>query len=292
MQANWDIEDCGPDACDYAYVEVDDGSGFTPIAGSITNADEGNSIDGTSDGWVNATFDLSAYAGKTVGLRLRYMTDAAAGGIGFFADNISVTSGGATLFTSGAESGSEGWSAMGFSAVGAAISQAYKHYYLAANRQYVSFDRYLQSGPYNFGWANTRPDWIEKFPYQNGLLVSYWDTSMADNNTGEHPGEGMVLPVDAHPQPIIRTDGGGYMRARIAGYDATFGNEQVDPLSLHINGVANKVPSRPGNNIFKDEQQYWYSATPYTGVKTPATGTRIRVDGSTGTTMKVVFFTK
>ena len=27
-----------------------------------------------------------------------------------------------------------------------------------------------------------RPDWVEHFPYQNGLLVSYWDTSQADNN--------------------------------------------------------------------------------------------------------------
>ena len=36
LWARWNIEDCGPDACDYAYVEVDDGTGFKPIAGSIT----------------------------------------------------------------------------------------------------------------------------------------------------------------------------------------------------------------------------------------------------------------
>ena len=33
----------------------------------------------SSGGWVPATFDLSAYAGKTVGLRFRYTTDGAAG---------------------------------------------------------------------------------------------------------------------------------------------------------------------------------------------------------------------
>ena len=66
FQANWDIEDCGPDACDYAYVEVNDGSGFKAIPGSITKPAEGNGIDGASGGWMPATFDLSAYAGKKV----------------------------------------------------------------------------------------------------------------------------------------------------------------------------------------------------------------------------------
>jgi immune inhibitor A len=41
FQARWNIEDCGPDACDYAYVEVDDGTGYKPIAGSITKPAEG-----------------------------------------------------------------------------------------------------------------------------------------------------------------------------------------------------------------------------------------------------------
>ncbi len=35
-----------PDACDYAYVEVDDGAGFTAIPGIITKPAEGNGIDG------------------------------------------------------------------------------------------------------------------------------------------------------------------------------------------------------------------------------------------------------
>ena len=28
FSARYNIEDCGPNACDYAYVEVDDGSGW------------------------------------------------------------------------------------------------------------------------------------------------------------------------------------------------------------------------------------------------------------------------
>jgi hypothetical protein len=72
FNAHWNIEDCGPkaeDACDYAFVQVDDGTGFKSVAGSITKPAEGNGIDGESDGWVPATFDLSSFAGKTVKLR-------------------------------------------------------------------------------------------------------------------------------------------------------------------------------------------------------------------------------
>ena len=46
FQARWNIEDCGPDPCDYAFVEVDDGTGYKAIPGSITKAAEGNGIDG------------------------------------------------------------------------------------------------------------------------------------------------------------------------------------------------------------------------------------------------------
>ena len=105
MQAKWNIEDCGPDPCDYAYVEVDSGSGWTALPGSITKAAEGNGIDGTQAAWTPATFDLSAYAGKTVNLRVRYATDGAAQGndpaqaAGIFLDDVSVVSGGSTLFT-------------------------------------------------------------------------------------------------------------------------------------------------------------------------------------------------
>ena len=46
FQARTNIEDCGDDPCDYAYVEVDDGTGWKAIPGTIANAAEGNGIDG------------------------------------------------------------------------------------------------------------------------------------------------------------------------------------------------------------------------------------------------------
>ena len=74
--------------------------------------------------------------------------------------------------------------------------------YLAENRVYSGYDATLKTGPYNFGFGNTRPDWVERFPYQNGLLVSFANGEFTDNNTSAHPGGGEVLPVDARPAPI------------------------------------------------------------------------------------------
>ncbi|HEU4948222.1 MAG TPA: immune inhibitor A domain-containing protein [Kribbella sp.] len=286
FQANWDIEDCGPDACDYAYVEVDDGTGYKPIPGSIANAAEGNGIDGTSNGWVPATFDLSAYAGKTIGLRFRYTTDPAASGKGFFADAIQVTSGGTTLVDSGAEATPEGWTLSGFSSVGATITNSYDNYYIASHINYVSYDQYLQSGPYNFGFGAAQPDKVEHFPYQDGLLVWYWDTSQNNNNTNQHPGQGLILPIDSHPAPINRIDG-QIWRPRVAGYDAPFGLEKADSFTLHVNGQPSYIRGQAEVPTFNDSNTYWYPAQPQAGVKVPNNGVNIKVQERIGTTMKV-----
>lgn len=77
----WVIYDIEED-WDYAYVEVStDGSTFSPIEGSITTSydpngnNRGHGITGTQDTWMEATFDLSAWAGQSVYFRLSYYTD-------------------------------------------------------------------------------------------------------------------------------------------------------------------------------------------------------------------------
>lgn len=286
MQANWDIEDCDTTACDYAYVEVNDGSGYKPIAGSITNPAEGNGIDGKSNGWKPATFDLSAYAGKTIGLQLRYTTDANTGGFGFHADDIKVTNGATTLLESGAEASPEGWTLNGFSSVGSTLTTQYDNYYLASHINYVSQDQYLKTGPYNFGWASTLPDKVEHFPYQDGLLLWYWDTSQRNNNTNQHPGEGLILPIDSHPVPINRLDG-GIWRPRVGGYDAPFGLEKADSFSLHLNGQSSYIRGQAGVPTFNDSKTYWFPEQPQAGVKVPNHGVNIKVLSRNGTSMKV-----
>ncbi len=297
FQARWNIEDCQATACDYAFVQVDDGTGWKSIPGSITKAAEGNGIDGESGGWVPATFDLSAYAGKTVGLRLLYRTDPAVQGndpdavAGFFADEFRLTAGAATVFTDGAESGDGGWTPSGFRAVGATKAELFDHYYVASNRTYASYDRYLRVGPYNFGFPD-RPNWAEHFPYQNGLLVSYWDTSFSDNSTSEHPGQGEILPIDANPRPVYRLDGKPW-RGRIQTYDAPFSLEKSDSFTLHAQDAdptrprASYIRGQAAVPVFDDRRSYWDAALPYVGVKVPNEGVRIQVQQQEGTSMRI-----
>jgi immune inhibitor A len=295
FQAKWNIEDCDADPCDYGYVEVNDGTGFKAIPGNITKAAEGNGIDGLQTTYTPATFDLSSFAGKTVQLRLRYFTDGGVQGAeanagiepGLYADQIAITSGSTTVFSDGAESGANGWTLDGFSAVGATSDEFFDHYYVASNRTYNSWDQYLKTGPYNFS-DPSRSDWVEHFPYQNGLLVNYWDTSYSDNNESEHPGEGEVLPIDANPRPIFKLDGKPW-RGRIQTYDSPFSLEKSDSFTLHdtVTGQASYIRGQAAVPAFDDRNDYWYPETPTSGVKVPRAGVKIQVLKQNGTAMRV-----
>ncbi|HEX2550605.1 MAG TPA: immune inhibitor A domain-containing protein [Nocardioidaceae bacterium] len=275
---------------DYAFVEVKDGAAeWKSIPGTGTDPTVNNGITGdTAGAWKPMSFDLSAYAGKQIQLRVRYQTDGGVQGnsakypAGLFLDDISIAGGP----TDGAETSPNGWTLAGFSAVGDSVTEGYANYYIASHRDYVSFDKYLQSGPYNFGFLNTRPDWVEHFPYQDGLLVSYWDTSQSDNNTSSHPGEGLILPVDANPYPIVRVDGTVW-RPRVAGYDAPFSLEKSDSFTLHVNGRASDITGQPAQPLFHDDASYWNAAQPTASVKVPNTGTSIQVLTQKGTSMGI-----
>ncbi|WP_460445722.1 immune inhibitor A domain-containing protein [Angustibacter aerolatus] len=297
MKARWNIEDCGPkaeDACDYAFVEVDPGTGWEAVAGNITKPAENNGIDGEQVAWTPATFDLSKYAGKTVQFRIRYSTDPAQEGNedaesqpGFFADDIAVTAGGTTLLSDGAESADTTLvAAGGFSRIGQTTSQDFDNYYIASNRVYTSYDRFLQSGPYNFGFLNTKPNFVEHFAYQPGLLVTYWDTSRSDNNTSQHPGEGLILPVDAHPRPNYRIDGLPW-RSRMQVYDATFSLRKVESLSLHVNSKPSYIRGEGPATTFDDTKSYWSPVTPQSSVKVRNAGVTMKILEQSGTSLKV-----
>jgi immune inhibitor A len=286
FQANWKIEDCGPDPCDYAYVEVNDGPGWKAIPGSIAKAAEANGIDGDSAGWKPAKFDLTAFAGKTIELRFRYATDSATHGLGFFADDLKITAAGRTVLEDGAESGAAGWTAVGFQAAGDSITTEHDHYYLASNYSYSSYDKYLQYGPYSFV-GQPRPRWVEHFPYQDGLLVSYWDTSQSNNETALHPGEGQWLPIDANPSLRVNL-AGDYLRSTIQSYDSTFGLRKSDSFDLTLAGQKNHVRGADAVPVFDDRSEYWSAEVPSYGVKVPHAGVRIKVLTQTGTSMRIL----
>ncbi len=85
-----------------------------------------------------------------------------------------------------------------------------------------------RTGPYVFGDLNSPAlqDWVTHFPYQEGLLISYWDTRLGDNNTSTHPGLGLILPIDAHPTPLAREAGVSWS-SRYQSFDSPFGLERT-----------------------------------------------------------------
>ena len=155
-------------------------------------------------------------------------------------------------------------------------------YYIAENRVYGGYDTTLQEGPYNFGWSRSAPDKVEHFPYQNGLSINYWNTARSRNTVARHPGEGLVLPVDAHPTALRWSDG-VVARNRIQTYDATFGVEPTDAISLHRETTAGMttlaVPSQSAVSVFDDTDPdaYYDAANPLGSVRVAGTGTTIRV---------------
>ncbi|MFF7532125.1 immune inhibitor A domain-containing protein [Streptomyces bobili] len=277
----WDIEA----DYDYLYTEVStDGSNWTPIDGKLADGSavprDGSgkpALTGTVEAYQKLTYSLDAYAGQKVDVRFRYATDGGVAQKGFAADQITVTADGAALFSDNAESADAAWTANGFTRIGAAITDDYAQYYIAENRQYVSYDKVLKVGPYNYGFSTTRPDWVEHYPYQNGLLIWKWDTSQADDNTSQHPGEGLILPIDAHPAPLKWSDG-SLMRNRIQAFDSTFSWYPTDAITLHKADVATKIKARPGVPVFDDSLSSYYDASnPLAGVKITDTDTSIKI---------------
>jgi hypothetical protein len=72
-----------------------------------------NRITGTSDGWQEVSFDLSAYAGAQVEVAISYVTDFATGGAGVFVDRTRLSIGGAEAEPEGFEAGLGPWTVPG-----------------------------------------------------------------------------------------------------------------------------------------------------------------------------------
>ncbi|MEU0739944.1 immune inhibitor A domain-containing protein [Streptomyces sp. NPDC006134] len=281
---------------DYLYAEVstDGGANWTALDGTVDgrplprDGSDKPALTGSSEAHARLAYPLDAYAGKKIDLRFRYQTDGGVALKGFTADRITVTADGATLFADDAESADPAWTASGFTRVGASFTKDYAQYYIAENRQYVSYDRTLKTGPYNFGFAS-RPDWVEHYPYQNGLLIWKWDTSQADNNTSVHPGTGLVLPVDSHPTALRWSDG-TLMRNRIQAYDSPFSLYGTDGITLHKADVATRVPSSKGVPVFNDHtHDYYDESNPAGGVDITDTNTTIKIvkEARNGSTISV-----
>ena len=253
-------------------------------------------FDGQSD-WTPVSFSYQA-GGQPSKFRFLYKTDGGVSNPGVMLDEIKTTADGTVLDTDGAESSTSAWTPRGWLRTTGTITETFPRYYLMENKSYVGYDDTLRTGPYNFSEAVTRPDWVEHFPYQNGLLVWYVNHSVADNNTSSHPGTGYSLPVDAMAGALRWSDG-SVARNRIQAFDATFGLETTDALSLsrqiagHRPGSYTtqtvKAPARKMVATFDDSDPlaYYDPANPGGSVKVAGAGVRATVVDQTADSLTV-----
>jgi immune inhibitor A len=262
---------------DYAYliISTDGGATWVNLPTNLSTAID-NGIDGFSGGWIDLNADLSAYTGNVL-LGFKYVTDGGVSEAGFMVDNIQIS--GSPL--DGAETDA-GWTYApvgGFRVTTGTDEKFYSQYYVAEYRTYKGYDNTLKVGPYFFGYVNNPvlANYVDHFPYQDGMLINYWDTSQKDNQTRVHPGAGLLLPIDAHYKTLYRVDGVRW-RNRIQTYDSTFTLDPTDALNnLHVNGVLSPVPSLPAVKVFDDRTLYYDPTNPQGSVKNPNTGTQVRI---------------
>jgi immune inhibitor A len=273
FRANWDIET----DWDYAYLDAQVGGVWEHVqtsASSTTNPNGQNfgfGITGSSRGWTTITATLPA--GST-GYRFRYWTDGFVVEPGFAVDSISV--GGVVDDATSTAA----WTLAGFRQLtNGQFTETFFHYYLGESRSYVRNDTSL-CGAYNF----VSPTFLEKQCYAQGLLISYRNSSVGDNNTSVHPGWGQILPIDSHPQANVRPDGRTLWRARWQVWDAPFG---VDSHSVTLTQVINSTRSlvqtynsAPVTSFFDSSPTAYYDpAIPLSSVRTAGSGLKIDIVG-------------
>jgi immune inhibitor A len=266
---------------DYASVKVNGES----IEGNITTTEDpyeqnpGNGITGASNGWVDAKFDLSSFAGQEIELEINYWTDVAAVNPGFYADDISVIVDGTTVLTDDAE-GDSAFDLEGFSKdQGLKYS---KHYYLLEWRSHNGIDE---------GLKNIRRG-ASLMSYDPGLVVWYVDEAYDNNWTGVHPGDGFLGVVDAEQHTNYWSDKAvGSTRYQLN--DAAFSLEKSSKMFLDYTdllGTTLKDNFTQRTPLFDDSADYSNPGIVDAGRNVPTYGLKFRVVGQSadGTVAKVL----
>jgi immune inhibitor A len=251
-------------------------------------------LTGSSGGMRHDYVDLSAYAGQTVQLRLRYATDAGFEERGWFADDFELTGGGSTTWSDDVEGADDnGWTAVvgtftNTTGVGwhkDSGTTTGSQYYLVEWRNYDGFDKGLQ---YGYDTSYSHDAWkVEKVKYNApGALVWYRDTtygnvnSIVTNRTAlpSNGSKGGLLLVDSHFDPVRRTGVAAdkdpstlnNMPSRPQSSNAAFGLVPTKPFrecyeAATSTGVVTEpyseyctdVPALPAVSTFTDDKT-WY----------------------------------
>ncbi|MBM7829313.1 immune inhibitor A [Agromyces cerinus] len=281
---------------DYLYAEYStDGTNWTTV-GTVSDTSNGK--------WTTLRYTVPGGNAETQ-FRFRYQSDGGVHLAGAFIDDIVVKSGGTTILTDDVENDGSGWTAAGGfrQSTGTEVSSG-DRYYLAENRTYVGYDATLEVGPYQFDRGLTQPDHVEHFAFQDGLLMWAIDETYSDNNTIEHEGHGLALPIDAGVTPMTYPDGTMPSNRRQP-FDATFGLQTIDATALHKEIVVGKGKSKTVQSVAAvgsdgtqrqtatfsdaDTDAFFSPLNPLAGVYVAGHNVTVTVtDQNTGGTMSVV----
>lgn len=275
IEENWDA----------GFVQVsEDGINWTSLSTPYTVDDFNNpegyptildslpAYTGSSGGWLSENIDLSAYAGKNIYIRYRYATDWAAEYYGMFVDNVVVTADGEAIISENAEDGFGAFTSNGFE-----ISDGTRggpHYYVAEWRSHLGVDEGLK---YN-GRANVE--------YNQGMALWYVNTIYTDNWVGLHPGYGCLGIVDSTQYVYFNAGLGSKSRSVympfIQLHDAAFSLDMAADMDLSVYSWAQitNLPGKQAQPLFDDSTSYFNVKSPYSGLKLPELGLKIRVTGN------------
>ncbi|GGD28832.1 immune inhibitor A domain-containing protein [Pontibacillus salipaludis] len=268
---------------DYAYVTVDG----EPVASDITTNENpydsnlGNGITGSSNGWIDASFDLSPYVGQEVEVAIEYVTDGAVSNPGLYADDLSVVVDGEEVVFDDAE-GEALFNLDGFTKTDG-IKRS-DHYYLLEWRSHNGVDE---------GLANIRRG-DSLMTFDDGLLVWYVDKQYSENWTGYHPGDGFVGVVDADQKTVNWSDG-SVASTRYQVHDAAFSLDKTEKMYLDYTdllGITLKDNHTKRTPLFSDSADYSNPGLVDAGRNVPEYGLNFRVTGESedGTVGKVMIY--
>ncbi len=275
FNAYWDIEE----DWDYGYVMVKDGSAdwvfLSDMDGIFTDTNpNGNNLGvgltGTADAATPLRFDLSAYAGKTVTLRLRYKTDAAATQNGWWVDDVKLDGAALDDFSGASGDGTfPNWTNSDPGWLVVPVSKSYVNYYLVEWRGATKYDQMVRTA-YSTVYSDDDEWQVERVPYNiPGALVYYRNQKYPDSYAqrqwyGDPPSYGpknKLLIVDMNPGPMRLGDTIDYLNSRVSSYDAALTLQGTQAVTLSsvfgLDGGPWSFAAEPAVNEFRDSRGYY-----------------------------------
>jgi len=274
----YDIEE----GWDFASVQVrEQGTEeWTYLQSDITTTDHASQgevvvpygITGSSNGWVDGIFDLSAFAGKKVDIKIEYATDSYSFGAGLYVDDIQVIADNNPILSDDAE-GTSVFTFNGFEKNTGTIKAA--NYYLVEWRNHHGVDNALA----HIGILG------QNLSYDPGMVVWYVDEFYTDNWTGVHPGEGYLGIVDADQNSVLwkwadPNEAPMLASAKYQMHDAAFSKDKEAVVAINTDEALGRSPIdnyRFSEASFSDKTNYLNAEIPELGRNIPKFGLKIQI---------------